>query len=132
MTAVHHPGRLRPVRSPDAGVIDCAGARVSAHIRGPATVLVVEGEVDICNADRLAAAIRRLARPGNPFVLDLRSVDFMAVEGFRVLLAFADECHRAHVSWHVVAGPALRPLLRVFADHHLPVVGAAGLTAGSG
>jgi anti-anti-sigma factor len=132
MTAAHYPGRLRPVRSSDAGVIDCAGARVSAHMRGPATVLVVEGEVDFCNSDRLVAAIRRLTRPGIPFVLDLRSVDFMSVKGFRELLAFADECDRTHVVWHVVAGYALRPLLRVFEDHRLPVVGVGGLTAGSG
>lgn len=44
MTAVHYADRLRPVRSSDTTVVDCAGARVSAHIRGPATVLVVEGK----------------------------------------------------------------------------------------
>ena len=132
MTAVHYADRLRPVRSSDTTVVDCAGARVSAHIRGPATVLVVEGEIDICNADRLIAAIRRLIQPGTPFVLDLRAVDFMAVSGFRELLAFADECNRGHAAWHVVAGSALRPLLKVFADHHLPVVGLTGATAGSG
>ncbi len=65
-------------------------------------------------------------------MLDLRSVDFMSVKGFRELLAFADECDRTHAVWHVVAGYALRPLLRVFEDHRLPVVGVGGLTAGSG
>ncbi|AIY49907.2 STAS domain-containing protein [Mycolicibacterium fortuitum] len=132
MTAVHYSDRLRSVCSSDTAVIDCAGARVSAHIRGPATVLVVEGEIDMCNADRLVAAIRRLNQPGTPFVLDLRAVDFMAVSGFRELLAFADECNQAHVGWHVVAGTALRPLLRVFPDHQLPVVGSSGPAAGSG
>ncbi len=132
MAAVHYADRLRPVRSSDTAVIDCAGARVSAHIRGPATVLVVEGEIDICNADRLIAAIRRLNLPETPFVLDLRAVDFMAVSGFRELLAFADECNQQRVAWHVVPGSALRPLLKVFADHHLPVVGLEGATAGSG
>ncbi|MGV0781190.1 STAS domain-containing protein [Mycolicibacterium sp. XJ775] len=132
MTAVHYADRLRPVRSSDTAVVDCAGARVSAHIRGPATVLVVEGEIDICNADRLIAAIRRLIQPGTPFVLDLRAVDFMAISGFRELLAFADECNQKCAAWHVVVGSALRPLLKVFADHHLPVVGLTGATAGSG
>ncbi|WKG03468.1 STAS domain-containing protein [Mycolicibacterium sp. HK-90] len=132
MTAVHYSGRLRPVRSSDIGVIDCSGARVCAHVRGPATVLVVEGEIDICNSDRLVAAIRRLNRPGIPFVLDLRAVDFMSVSGFRELLAFADECDRTHAAWHVVPGDALRPLLRIFADHRLPVVGTGGPAAGSG
>lgn len=132
MTAVHYADRLRPVRSTETTVVDCAGARVSAHIRGPATVLMVEGDIDICNADRLIAAIRRLNQPGTPFVLDLRAVDFMAVSGFRELLAFADECNQGRVAWHVVAGSALRPLLKVFADHHLPVVGLTGAAAGSG
>lgn len=133
MTATHYyPDWLRPVRSTDTAVIDCAGARVSAHVRGPATVLVVEGEIDICNSGRLVAAIRRLVHTGTPFVLDLRAVDFMAVSGFRDLMAFTDECHQARVGWHVVAGHALRPLLRVFADHQLPVVGEAGPTASSG
>lgn len=133
MTATrYYPDRLRPVRSTDSAVVDCAGARVSAHARGPATVLVVEGEVDICNAERLVAAVRGLIRPGTPFVLDLRAVDFMAVSGFRELMAFADDCDRAHVGWHVVAGDALRPLLRVFADHHLPIVGGTRPAASSG
>lgn len=95
-------------------------------------MLVVEGEVDICNAERLVAAVRGLIRPGTPFVLDLRAVDFMAVSGFRELMAFADDCDRAHVGWHVVAGGALRPLLRVFADHHLPIVGGSRPAASSG
>ncbi|MED5816410.1 STAS domain-containing protein [Mycolicibacterium sp. 050232] len=133
MAVAHYfPDRLRPVRSTDSAVIDCAGARVSAYVRGPATVLVVEGEIDICNAEQLVAAIRRLTGLDAPFVLDLRAVDFMAVSGFRELLQFAADCDSAHVGWHVVAGEALRPLLRVFADHHLPVVGSTGRAASSG
>ncbi|WP_165618089.1 STAS domain-containing protein [Mycolicibacterium porcinum] len=133
MTVTHsYRDRLRPVRSTDPAFVDCAGAQVSAQVRGPATVLVVEGEIDICNAERLIAAIRSLIQPGTPFVLDLRAVDFMAVSGFRELIAFAEDCNRVHLGWHVVTGDALRPLLRVFADHHLPIVGGAGQAARSG
>lgn len=128
----HYSDRLRPVCPSGTAAIDCAGARVSAHLRGPATVLVVEGEIDICNADRVVAGIRRLNRAGTPFVLDLRAVDFMSVSGFRELLAFADECRQGYAAWHVVAGNAVRPLLRVFADHGLPVVGSTGPAVGCG
>ncbi len=132
MTLAHYSDRLRPVRSSDTCVIDCAGARVCAYVRGPATVLAVEGEIDICNSDRLIAAIRRLQQPGIAFILDLRAVGFMSVSGFRDLLAFAHECARAHLAWHVVTGDAIRPLLRVIPDHQLPVVGVADPTVGSG
>lgn len=122
MTAAQNSGPLRSVPSSCIGVIDCVGARVSAHVRGPATVVAVEGEVDLCNSDLLAAAIRRLSGSAGSVVLDMRATDFIGVSGFRELLAFAEECERARLGLHVVPGEALAPLLRVFTDHRLPVV----------
>jgi hypothetical protein len=124
MTAAHISAPLRSVPASCAGIIDCGGARISAHVRGPATVLVVHGDIDVCNSGLVGAAIRRLSPPSAPIVLDLRATDFIGLSGFRELLTFADECDRTKVALHVVPGVALRPLLRVFADHGLPVVDA--------
>ncbi|MEV0671453.1 STAS domain-containing protein [Mycobacterium sp. NPDC050441] len=131
MTAAHISGPLRSVPPSCVGIIGCGAARVSAHVRGPATVVVVEGEIDIRNSDALGTAIRRLCPLATPLVLDLRPIAFIGVPGFRELLAFAGECDRAQISWYVVAGDALRPLLRVFADHGLPVVDSSGPARGS-
>ena len=124
MTTAHISVPLRSVPASCAGTVDCRGARVSAHVRGPATVLVVHGDIDVCNSGLVGAAIRRLSPPSAQIVLDLRATDFIGLSGFRELLAFADECDRTKVALHVVPGVALRPLLRVFADHGLPVVDA--------
>jgi hypothetical protein len=35
------------------------------------------------------------------------------------------------MAWHLVAGEALRPLLRVFADHGLPLVDSTGQASSS-
>jgi anti-sigma B factor antagonist len=50
---------------------------------GPATLLVVRGEVDMDTADQLEGAIERV---GGPLVIDLSRVPFMDSTGLRVLL----------------------------------------------
>jgi anti-sigma B factor antagonist len=50
---------------------------------GPATLLVVRGEVDMDTTDQLEGAIERV---GGPLVIDLSRVPFMDSTGLRVLL----------------------------------------------
>lgn len=125
MTA-HHllapPGQSQSARC--RYMADCDGARLYVFAPTLGTVLRVEGEIDASNANRLAQAIRRFARLRTPLILDLSHLDFLSIDGFRTLLVLNREHHHARVHCSVVAGPAVRPLLRIVKDHGLPVVGS--------
>ncbi|KAA1251345.1 STAS domain-containing protein [Mycobacterium simiae] len=101
---------------------DCAGARLQVYARNLATVLRVDGEIDAANADRVVDAIRRLTVLKAPLILDLSHLDFLAIDGFRALLVLNHEYLQARLHCSVVAGAALRPLLRIVVNHGLTVV----------
>lgn len=103
-------------------VIDCTGARVSVYARSLATVLRVDGEIDMANADLVAQAIRRYSQLKAPLILDLSHLDFLGIAGFQVLLALNDEHQVAELHYHVVTGDAVRRLTRVIAGDGLPIV----------
>ena len=103
-------------------VIDCAGAQVHVHARRLATVLRVEGEIDVSNADLVAQAIRRFARLKAPLILDVSELDFLGVAGLRALLLLHEEHRQARLHCNVVSGAALQRLTGVASDHGLPVV----------
>ncbi len=122
VTVVRNVSRLR--EGPPAGIgyaIDCAGARLSVHARSLATVLTVEGEIDASNSDRLADAVNHFSALETPLVVDISGLLFIGVTGFRALIAFDEERDRSGLLWALVTGDALRPFLRVVADHQLPV-----------
>ncbi len=101
--------------------IDCLRAGLCVHARSLATVLTVDGEIDATNSDRIAANIRRFVVLRSPLVIDLAKLDFLAVEGFRALLAVERHCRQAGVPMSVVAGTALRAYLRLPEGATLPV-----------
>ena len=103
-------------------VIDCAGAQVHVHARSLATVLRIEGEIDVSNADLVAQAIRRFARLKAPLVLDVSQLDFLGSAGLRALLLLNEEHRQAQLHCHVVGGAALKRLTGVATDHGLPIV----------
>ncbi len=98
------------------------GARLCVDVRSVATVLRIEGEVDICNADVIGDAVRRFMHLGSPYVLDYSHLDFLGVAGFRELLTLQEEHRQAHVPTAIVGGHPLRRLAGLFADHQLPIV----------
>ncbi|MCV7197301.1 sulfate transporter [Mycobacterium angelicum] len=102
------------------GGIDCAGARVFVYARSLATVLRCDGEIDATNAARIGTEIRRLSRA--PLILDLSRLDFLGVEGFWELLTLDREHRALGLHCTVVAGIAMRPLLRVASGHGMRVV----------
>jgi anti-anti-sigma factor len=101
---------------------DFNGARLFVYARSLGTVLRVDGEIDASNANDVAQSIRRFARLKTPLILDLSHLDFLSIDGFRALLALNHEHQQARVHCSVVAGAAMRPLLRIINDHGLPVV----------
>lgn len=103
---------------------DFKGARPYVYARSMGTVLRIDGEIDASNADNVALAIRRFARLKTPLILDLSHLDFLSVDGFRALLVLNHEHQQARVHCSVVAGAAMRPLLRIVNEHGLPVFGS--------
>ncbi|OBG40679.1 STAS domain-containing protein [Mycobacterium sp. E3198] len=103
---------------------DFNGARLYVFARSLGTVLRVDGEIDASNANDVARAIRQFARLKTPLILDLSRLEFLSTDGFRALLVLNHDNQRSRVHCSVVAGAALRPLLRIVNDHGLPVVGS--------
>jgi anti-anti-sigma factor len=101
---------------------DFNGAQLYVYVRSLGTVLRLDGEIDSSNTNDVAQAIRRFARLKTPLILDLSHLDFLSVDGFRALLVLNREHARARVHCSVVAGAAMRPLLRIVKEHGLPVV----------
>jgi anti-anti-sigma factor len=117
---VHKPDLSEQPRS--RYLIDCAGAQLHVHARSLATVLRVDGEIDVSNADLVGQAVRRFSKLKAPLILDLSHLDFLGLAGFRMLLGIADEHQQAQLQCSVVGGAALRPITRILTDHGLPIV----------
>lgn len=111
-------------RHPARHMAKFARAHVFVNARCLATVVRIDGEIDAANADDLTEAIRGFARLKTPVVLDLSRLCFVSVEGFRALLVVNDELRKARVHCGVVAGTALRPLLRIVHDNGLATAGS--------
>ncbi|ORV65542.1 STAS domain-containing protein [Mycobacterium gastri] len=119
MTAL---GAISPPEQPRCRyVVDYSGARLYVYARSTATIMRIDGEIDASNAERIAHEIRRFARVKAPLILDLSHLDFLSVDGFRALLVLNGEHHKASLRCSVIAGPAMRPLLRIVINHGLPV-----------
>lgn len=104
-------------------MVEHHGARLRAHARSRATVAVVSGQIDACNADWVREMLRRCVVVGTAFVLDMSGVDFLAVQGLNALAALDDDCREAGVEWALIASPALYRVVGVGGrDDSLPVV----------
>jgi anti-anti-sigma factor len=117
MTVAHNmngsPGRHRLRTS--------HGAFWNSEVQAGVAVIRVAGELDAANLDQFADYARRALDGGHPIVLDLTKLDFLAAQGFRMLLDFDSECHRHGLDWAVVAGHSTARLLQVCdRDSYLP------------
>ena len=69
--------------------------KILLELTGPVSLVRVEGEVDLGNADQLAAALRSAAAGEEPrVVLDLLGVPFMDSSGLKTLLVASGELGR--------------------------------------
>jgi anti-sigma B factor antagonist len=81
---------------------------VSVVESGRATVLRVSGEIDMATAGVLR---RALAEQRGAVVLDLRDVEFIAVEGIHVLLEADARSRSDGLSLTLIPGPVVERLL---------------------
>jgi anti-anti-sigma factor len=125
MTAAHIDTDHVPHHSGTA-VIDCRGARLTAHTDTGLTVITISGEIDASNVDELSRHARGAVPDGGSLIVDLAAIDFIAVDGLRALLALNIECARTGTTWALISSRAANRSIRV-GDHDklLPAVGSA-------
>jgi anti-anti-sigma factor len=68
-----------------------AGIRIDVSSVEGATVVTVDGELDMATADHLVAAAAELPAGHEPLVLDLSNVSFLDSSGMRALLEVSDQ-----------------------------------------
>jgi anti-anti-sigma factor len=90
--------------------------------RSPVLVVTAEGEVDAANALSLGKYVEAELETASRLVVDLRGLDFFAVQGFSILHRINVMCSRHAVNWVVLAGTEVGRVLRVCdPDGGLPV-----------
>jgi anti-sigma B factor antagonist len=77
---------------------------------GPAEIVLVSGELDLCTAPHLAAALHSAQQTGADVIVDLEQVTFMDCAGLRVLLAANEDSGPARFS----VTPGRRQVQRLF------------------
>ena len=83
------------------------------EVSGPATVITMRGELDICSAAALEACFGELDFASvREVVLDLTLLDFIDVAGVRAVLALEAACRRSTTPLTII--PGRRGVHRVF------------------
>jgi anti-anti-sigma factor len=96
------------------------GAGVNTSRAGVCLVLRVDGEIDASNSGRLADYVERHAGVGRSLVVDTSAVDFFGVPALASLHRVDRCCQDGGVAWLLVAGPALRRVMRICGTKDLP------------
>jgi anti-sigma B factor antagonist len=86
------------------------GFRVVVAEHAAGTVVVPEGELDMCTAPDLEAA---LATQSGPVVVDLRKLTFIDLTGLRVLLDADEHSRQDGMNLRFIPGPMVRRLFEV-------------------
>ncbi|GAB7068392.1 STAS domain-containing protein [Mycobacterium hodleri] len=95
--------------------------RASASVAlEPAVVVTIVGEVDASNASRLAGYLERHVAIAQALVVDAIAVDFFGAPAMAALHGVDRCCAAVGISWRLVAGPAVRRVMRVCDSTDLP------------
>jgi len=90
--------------------------------RGSILVVAAEGEIDAANALLLSKHVEGELESASRLVVDLRALDFFAVQGFSILHRINVMSSRHAVNWVVLAGTEVNRVLGVCdPDGGLPV-----------
>lgn len=95
---------------------DCDLAQMSALCRQLATVVTIDGVIDVSNLSRVTEYATRYVLCEKPFVLDLSDVEVFSDSAIGLLYAIDDASFDAGVEWAVVASPAVLEVLRHYGD----------------
>jgi anti-anti-sigma factor len=114
----HSPAQADAYRH-DEAIGRCVS--LSTRFRPGATIVEINGEIDASNADRVSKYVGGFLSADRALVLDLSGVDFLGVEGLRVLVSIGQQCTQTGLSWAMITSGAIQRLLRI-ADsiHQIP------------
>jgi len=106
------------------------GAPLEVRLNGTVMVAALNGEIDLANADELAAEITAsVPNAALGVVVDLSAVTYLDSSGVRLIFELSDRLRRRQQALRVVA-PAGAPLRRVLElvdlDKTVPVVETVG------
>ncbi|OBF30257.1 hypothetical protein A5724_23850 [Mycobacterium sp. ACS1612] len=86
---------------------------VTSRSAGSDVIASVRGEVDSYNGKQFAAAVCDAATTAGHLTLDLRGLDFMAIDSIAALHAINAHLSRTSTPWTVVAGAAVSRVLEM-------------------
>ena len=104
---------------------ECGGAQIRTQYRHLATVVTVNGAIDLKNVDDVSRYSRRFILQEKPFVLDLRGVDFFASQSVTFLEQVDEDCRMAGLEWALVASPIVSRVLRIVNGENMFPVAAS-------
>jgi anti-sigma B factor antagonist len=82
--------------------------RLCVRPGGSGAVVLIEGEIDVCVADRLQELLLRITRAHGPrLLLDLSGVSFMDCAGLRALVLTLRHAELCGCSMHLIAASAM-------------------------
>jgi anti-anti-sigma factor len=95
-------------------------ASAQTELVSNAVVITVAGEIDATNSTPLASYIEQRGAVAGRLYLDLRDVTFFATAGLAVLRRLEHQFELIGTRWHLLAGPAVRKVLRICDAGDLP------------
>lgn len=97
-------------------------ANATATLTADSIIVTVSGELDACNAVSLTTYLERHAAVTTRLYVDLRNVTFFATAGLAVVRRVDHLFVRSGRRWWLLAGPAVRKVLRICGAQDLPQV----------
>jgi anti-anti-sigma factor len=120
MTDIGTSRRYRPDPSRIGQPETWGRGRANASLTSNCVIIAVAGEFDASNTPQLSSYIERHHFIADGLYLDLREVTFFATAGLAVLYRVKHQRDEHGAPWRMVAGPAVRKLLRVCNAGGLP------------
>ena len=87
--------------------LDCGSAQLRAQCRHLATVVTIEGDINVVNVGPIGEYIRRFILAKHHVVLDLSGVDAFDAPCVSLLYVLDEASRAAGVEWTLVAGQAV-------------------------
>jgi anti-anti-sigma factor len=120
MTDTSTTRRYRPDPSKIGQPEEWGAGRAKATLTSNAIIIAAEGEFDASNTPQLSAYVERHQFLADRLYLDMRDVTFCASAGLAVLYRVKHRCDEHGMYWRLLAGPAVRKLLRICDVRDLP------------
>lgn len=120
MTEIGTSRRFRPDPSSIGRSETWGRADAGASPCWDAIIVSIAGELDASNTAKLASYLERHSAVTTRLYVDLRNVTFFSTSGLAVLRHIDHQCGERRAQWRLLAGPAVRKVLRICGADDLP------------